>query len=576
MKKKTENLWTDEIVSALKNKAKVLRSSKARDTCSFIATVWFIESDFTVRNCHIGELHLARLLNNGPIHEVLAIQTYTSGWPLKASGIFEHQITRDNENKLCFDTRELLHSPIDDQVSIYTDDLRKLVIVELQHEMIKTASKRLIRHIERTTSAMVSSMVAQVVFTSSWTPIFTAFRSVILRHAPAVFYSSRDAMIFPGGKVPVPPLKCARQNISKKQQQELSTSDPIKSAFIASATGVAVLGADSSNIERANDYRDVNQARRDSVSKSGAAASMTTGKAAAAAVSRIVNRAAAQDEQSNGSYYRGTESRKYSQKSVQSDKDPDSVRARLKVGVENDAFHPQRDVGTTQYDTAPILADDKQSNRVSTARKYSSASTRRRASASSAAQGQSLPSAAVMVKEVVNDVVNSDNTESPQDDTVRFRPAAEAATAEKYNIPDFPDPRWDLLRKESVEPVAKRRPSSALALAKRKERERQMVENIARDYDIRPSVVREYEREKTHGSTANAGSAGMVAPNNNTATAPKLPVEPARHLIATEASKLRSSFYANQIKPEEGLQVSKSFVPKIRPSSAPVSIASRY
>jgi hypothetical protein len=181
-----------------------------------------------------------------------------------------------------------------------------------------------------------------------------------------------------------------------------------------------------------------------------------------------------------------------------------------------------------------------------------------------------------MVKEVVNDVVNSDNTESPQDDTVRFRPAADAATAEKYNIPDFPDPRWDLLRKESVEPVAKRRPSSALALAKRKERERQMVENIARDYDIRPSVVREYEREKTHGSTANAGSAGMVAPNNNTATAPKLPVEPARHLIATEASKLRSSFYANQIKPEEGLQVSKNFVPKIRPSSAPVSIASRY
>ena len=90
MKRKDENLNTQEIVRMFKSKSTGGAGVKDHRLKSKIATVWFVNTKNQIQGYLVDDLQLRSVLSE-TLLEVLAVQLYIGGHALKGSGIFEHR-----------------------------------------------------------------------------------------------------------------------------------------------------------------------------------------------------------------------------------------------------------------------------------------------------------------------------------------------------------------------------------------------------------------------------------------------------------------------------------------------------
>lgn len=233
MKKKPEKLTSIfDIVQAFKNASRRLKGRKDHHVRSKIATVFYLESQYSMSNLLVDEGELLSLLQSKTC-EVLAIQAFVGGCPLKGGGVFEHIITRhvgaNYEQSARNQTFELLHPVENGELSTYNKDVERLLILETHHESLKVAAKRLIKHIEAVTETVISSLVLVMIFNSSWEPFVCCARTIGLGSVPPRYQYQRDrqALYFLDGISPeFPP--------PSYQSQLLNNLKPVSSCAIYS------------------------------------------------------------------------------------------------------------------------------------------------------------------------------------------------------------------------------------------------------------------------------------------------------------------------------------------------------
>ena len=178
LKKKTEKLNNYDILKSLKMRAYGMKGKKEYAVLKPpIATVWYVAVDSpnghqSIRCQSVNEQELSKLLEQSYLPNILAIQVYLNGWPLRASGIFEHRVSvvedftmHDGETpKRQHETFEFLQPPDDMHLSVYStgEGIRRLSVTENQHGLIKAFAKRLMYVLEKQMWSTVATLVIQV------------------------------------------------------------------------------------------------------------------------------------------------------------------------------------------------------------------------------------------------------------------------------------------------------------------------------------------------------------------------------------------------------------------------------
>ena len=222
LKKKTEKLNSYDILKSLKLRAHGMKGKKEYAVLKPpIATVWYVAVDApnghqSIRCQSVNEQELSKLLEQSYLPNILAIQVYLNGWPLRASGIFEHRVSvvedytaHDGETpKRQHETFEFLQPPDDMNLSIYStgEGIRRLAVTEKQHGTLIAFAKRLMYVLEKQMFSTLASLVIQVAFDSSWVPYLVAAREVVLWDVPKRLLTSagRMEMVFSDGTPPIP------------------------------------------------------------------------------------------------------------------------------------------------------------------------------------------------------------------------------------------------------------------------------------------------------------------------------------------------------------------------------------
>ena len=194
MKRKDENLNTQEIVRMFKSKSTGGAGVKDHRLKSKIATVWFVNTKNQIQGYLVDDLQLRSVLSE-TLSEVLAVQLYIGGHNLKGSGIFEHRLFVRNSGATVHKTHELVSMHGND-LNIYSPNVERLVVTESQHTALKQVAKRVATRLEKSCKGQVANMVMQVVFTTAWVPILVSVRSLLLWHPDSNLVLYRNASLY--------------------------------------------------------------------------------------------------------------------------------------------------------------------------------------------------------------------------------------------------------------------------------------------------------------------------------------------------------------------------------------------
>eukprot|EP00981_Chlorochromonas_danica_P002647 scaffold521_cov177-Ochromonas_danica.AAC.1 len=207
MKKKSSRLLSVmHIVNNLKKAFHNFAGHKAPEVKTKIALVWYVNASHSLASYLVDEVELSALLTQ-PVNEIIAIQAYIGGYPVKGSGIFEHRISKtDKRGRVKYDSIE--RCDLDDlglaKVQ-FTYPCKELIITDTQHELMHSLSILISRYIEGVTGGKVSQMTLVSVFNSSWTPFFVTLKTLSLTALPAGELVDREQFIYPLGIAPQPP-----------------------------------------------------------------------------------------------------------------------------------------------------------------------------------------------------------------------------------------------------------------------------------------------------------------------------------------------------------------------------------
>ena len=202
LKRKGDRLVPSEIVKSFKAKTRSLRGFKEVASRSMIATVWYMTSKTGMASYLVDEVQLMSLLLEKSVLEVLAIQVFMGGWPVKASGIFEHRYWLRKNSSTASETFELASVAHGQGISTFTHNLDRLLIGESQHEACAAYARRVVRRLELVARAKVANVVVQIAFNSSNFPFLVAVRAVYLWYPPIYFLENRLRFCYLAGCCP--------------------------------------------------------------------------------------------------------------------------------------------------------------------------------------------------------------------------------------------------------------------------------------------------------------------------------------------------------------------------------------
>jgi hypothetical protein len=236
MKKKDAKLVSPSmILKIFKAKALSFKGMKDHTVKNKLAIAYYMESNQFLCPKLITEEELHMIISNGSF-DILAIQLFLSGWPFKSSGIFEHRYIynfksdhskkpkkEQSKHEIKFETFELICQNPDYLLNcnIYNENLPKLIILESQHEMIKTMTKRLIKYIEMVTAGRIYYVNLEYIFSACGLPILRSIKDLRMDSIPPVLY--RNEMIFMSGE---PPYNMKLTTvINKKRSSVMNTTE---------------------------------------------------------------------------------------------------------------------------------------------------------------------------------------------------------------------------------------------------------------------------------------------------------------------------------------------------------------
>jgi hypothetical protein len=87
-----------------------------------VATIWYHrdkDNSDEIFSKLVTEEELTIILRTSAFHDIVAIQLYIGGWPLKGSGIFEHHVHVRSNGSLTHETYELACLPLQEQVCLF-------------------------------------------------------------------------------------------------------------------------------------------------------------------------------------------------------------------------------------------------------------------------------------------------------------------------------------------------------------------------------------------------------------------------------------------------------------------------
>jgi len=202
MKKKGDKLIPSEIVRSFKNKSRSLRGFKDQNSKLCIATVWYMTSKSTMSSFLVDEVQLDSILGEKSVIEILAVQVFMGGWPVKASGIFEHHFWLRRNSTSGHETFELVSAAEGQAISTFSHKVDRLVIGETHHDSCKSYALRVVKRLESISHSRVANVIVQMVFNSSNVPFVVGARSILLWDPAVVFMDNRLRICFVAGECP--------------------------------------------------------------------------------------------------------------------------------------------------------------------------------------------------------------------------------------------------------------------------------------------------------------------------------------------------------------------------------------
>ena len=202
MKKKGDKLIPSEIVRSFKNKSRSLRGFKDQNSKLCIATVWYMTSKTTMSSFLVDEVQLDSILGEKSVIEILAVQVFMGGWPVKASGIFEHHFWLRRNSTSGHETFELVSAAEGQAISTFSHKVDRLVIGETHHESCKSYALRVVKRLESICHSRVANVIVQIAFNSSNVPFVVGARSILLWDPAVVFMDNRLRICFVAGECP--------------------------------------------------------------------------------------------------------------------------------------------------------------------------------------------------------------------------------------------------------------------------------------------------------------------------------------------------------------------------------------
>ena len=202
MKKKGDKLIPSDIVRSFKAKSRGLKGFKDIDSRSKIATVWYMTSKATMASYLVDDEQLASILHEEFVLEILAIQVFMGGWPIKASGIFEHRYWVRKNGTVGSETFELACVANGQNISTFSHNLDRLLIGEAHHEACANYAKRTIKRLELIARSKIANIVLQIVFNSSNFPFLVGIRGVFLWYPSSHFLENRCKLCFAASRYP--------------------------------------------------------------------------------------------------------------------------------------------------------------------------------------------------------------------------------------------------------------------------------------------------------------------------------------------------------------------------------------
>jgi hypothetical protein len=109
-----------------------LKGFKQPQLISKIATVWYIQSNHSISSYIVDDIELRRILENKLI-EIIAVQVYIGGWPVKGNGLFEHRMWIESNGFVRHQTYEYIDTS--EQLAPTTFSTNKLKIFIVANEM---------------------------------------------------------------------------------------------------------------------------------------------------------------------------------------------------------------------------------------------------------------------------------------------------------------------------------------------------------------------------------------------------------------------------------------------------------
>lgn len=180
-------------MKSFRARTRVLRGCKSHSMKQYMANVWYhADRDHSdeIHSRLVTEEELSEiLLGRGHFHDIVSIQLYIGGWPLKGSGVFEHKLTAKLGGGFNHETFELGCLPLDSQeitLNTFCKEVPRFKVVEGHHETISYFASRLTRILENSAHSKLSSITYEINFNSALTPIFICAHTISLNRIPEV------------------------------------------------------------------------------------------------------------------------------------------------------------------------------------------------------------------------------------------------------------------------------------------------------------------------------------------------------------------------------------------------------
>lgn len=202
MKRKGDKLMPSEIIRTFKSKSRSLRGFKDQSSKQCVATIWYMTSKSTMSSFLVDDVQLASILHEQIVLEILAIQVFMGGWPVKASGILEHHFWVRKNSSVGHETFELACVVNGQNISTFSHNIDRLLICDSHHDSCKSYALRVIKRLELAARAKVANIVLQFVFNSSFVPFLVGARSIYFWDPPSHFWENRSKFCYLSGACP--------------------------------------------------------------------------------------------------------------------------------------------------------------------------------------------------------------------------------------------------------------------------------------------------------------------------------------------------------------------------------------